>query len=92
MASDGTYTGVVDAIEDDIATVFLEADGDEVDDRHLDVTQLPEDARHQDAIVAVTIEDDAVVEISYDADATDQRREAAQNRFDRLSKRPPDDG
>lgn len=91
MLPDGTYTGVVDSIEDDLATVFLEQEDEEVDDRLLDAAALPEEARHQDAIVRVTIEDDEVVELTYDAEQTEQRREAAQRRFDRLSKRPPTD-
>lgn len=91
MLSDGTYTGVVDSIEDDLARVFLEQEDEEIDDRLLDAARLPEEARHEDAIVRVTIEDDEVVELTYDVEQTEQRREAAQSRFDRLSTRPPND-
>lgn len=91
MLPDGTYTGVVDSIEDGLATIFLERDGEEVDDRILDAERLPETARHQDAIVNVTVEDDEMVEMTYDAEQTEQRQDAAQSRFDRLSKRSPKD-
>lgn len=91
MLSDGTYTGVVDSIEDDLATVFLEEGDEEVDDRLLDAAQLPEETRHEDAIIRVTIEDDEVVEMTYDAELTKERREASQSRFNRLSSRPPKD-
>lgn len=91
MLSDGSYTGVVDSIEDGLATVFLEQDGEEVDDRLVDAERLPEPARHQDAIIHVGVENDEVVQVTYDAAETEARQEAAQSRFDRLSKRPPND-
>ncbi len=89
--SDGTYMAVVDAIEDGIATVFFEQDGEEVGDAVLNAGDLPEDGRHADALFSVTVEDEAVVEWEYREAKTEQRKEAAQSRFDRLSERPPSD-
>jgi len=87
--SDGSYTAVVDSIEDGLATVFFEADGEDVGDALVDAYLLPEEGRHADAIFEVTVEDGTVVGWEYDEALTEQRKEAAQDRFDRLSERPP---
>ncbi|QKY17510.1 DUF3006 family protein [Halorubrum sp. CBA1229] len=90
--ADGTYTAVVDAIEDGLATVFFERDGDDVGDAVLDADRLPDEGRHADAILDVRIEDGSIATATYDPDLTESRSEAAQDRFDRLSERPPKDG
>ena len=89
--ADGTYTAVVDAIEDGLATVFFERDGEDVDDAVVDADRLPEEGRHADAIFDVRIEDGSIATATYDPDRTEARSEAAQDRFDRLSSRPPSD-
>ena len=88
---DGTYTAVVDTVEDGFATVFFEKEGEEVGNAVLDSAILPEAARHADAILSITIEDGEIVESTYDAEDTERRNDAAQSRFDRLSQRPPSD-
>jgi hypothetical protein len=88
---DGEYTAVVDAVEDGVATVFFEADGETVASELLDAEVLPASSRHADAIFAVTVRDGDVVEWTYDAAETEDRKQAAQDRFDRLSSRPPSD-
>lgn len=89
--ADGAYTAVVDAIEDGLATVFFEADGDEVGDAVLDADRLPDEGRHADAVLDVRIEDGSIATATYEPDLTEARSEAAQDRFDRLSSRPPSD-
>jgi hypothetical protein len=89
--SDGCYTAVVDSVEDGFATVFFERDGEETGNAVLDTAALPEDARRGDAVLRVTITDGALVEAEYDAERTEVRSERAQDRFDRLSERPPSD-
>jgi hypothetical protein len=86
---DGEYTAVVDSIEDGLATVFFEQDGDEVGDALLDVSQVPNDGQHTDAVFSAIIMDGGIEESLYDPEQTKQRSEAAQSRFDRLSSRPP---
>ena len=86
---DGVYTAVVDSIEDGLATVFFEQDGDEVGDAVLEGSELPEDGQHADAILSVTIRDGEAVAWDYEPDRTTDRKEAAQSRFDRLSSRAP---
>ena len=90
--ADGAYTAVVDAVEDGLATVFFEQDGEEVGDAVLDAAELPDDGRHADAILSVSVRDGEVVEWAYEPDRTTARKEAAQDRFDRLSSRAPSDG
>jgi len=55
----------------------------------IDAAVLPEEGRHADAIFVVAVEDGVVVDWGYDEALTDERKEAAQNRFDRLSQRSP---
>lgn len=89
--SDGTYTAVVDSTEDGLATVFLEEDGSDVADAVIDASMLPDEGRHADAIFTVTVTDGGLGEWQYQPETTADRQEAAQDRFDRLSKRPPSD-
>jgi major membrane immunogen (membrane-anchored lipoprotein) len=89
MIPDGTYTAVVDRFEDELAV--LEVSGENERYEHaLDRTDLPEDARHADAVLVVDIQDGNVVAARYEAEETDTRADDAQSRFDRLSKRLPD--
>jgi len=80
---------IIDSIEDGLATVFFEADAAEVGHAVLEASTLPAEGRHADAIFSVTVEDGAAVEWVYEPETTETRREAAQDRFDRLSQRPP---
>ena len=89
--SDGEYTAVVDNVEDGLATVFFERDGEEVGNAVLEASRLPSNARHADAILSVTLSDGRIESASYEPERTATRSEAAQDRFDRLSKRPPSD-
>lgn len=84
-------TAVIDAIEDGLATVFFEQDGEEVGSAVIDAETLPADARHADAILAVKITDGEPSQLTYEPDRTESRKQAAQDRFDRLSSRPPRD-
>lgn len=85
------YTGVIDRFEDDLAVILLEADGDVVDELILDREDLPEDAAHVNAILEVTLEDGELTDLVYDAAETENRKDRAQSRFDRLAERPPSD-
>ena len=88
---DGEYTAVVDNVEDGLATVFFERDGEEVGNAVLDASRLPSDGQHADAILSVTLSEGRIESASYKPEQTKARKEAAQDRFDRLSKRPPSD-
>lgn len=88
---DGTYTAVVDSIEDGLATIFYEHDGEDVASDVRKASDLPEDGRHADALFAVDVRDGEVIDWTYEPAETAERREAAQSRFDRLSSRPPNE-
>lgn len=85
------FTGVIDRFEDDLAVILLEEDGDVVDEVVCDREELPAEAAHVDAVLAVTLTDGEVTELLYEPDETADRKERAQSRFDRLAERPPDD-
>ena len=88
---DGDYTAVVDSVEDGLATVFFERDGEEVGNAVLEASQLPSDAQVADAILSVTLTEEHIESATYKPEKTTTRAEAAQDRFDRLSERPPSD-
>ena len=96
MTEYGTYTGVVDRFEGDLAVVLLEDDGETVGERALPRSRLPSAARHADAVLRVELRDGEVVGVTYQPAESEQRAERAQRRFDDLSSRPPsaddDDG
>ncbi|WP_080505203.1 DUF3006 domain-containing protein [Halorubrum aethiopicum] len=85
------YTGVIDRLEDDLAVILLEADGEIVDEIVLDHKELPEEAVHPDAVLDITLTDGEVTDLVYDTAETENRKERAQSRFDRLAERPPND-
>ncbi|WP_435067606.1 DUF3006 domain-containing protein [Haloplanus sp. C73] len=85
--ANGTYTAVVDAIEDGQARVFIEQDNVECASLVLSADELPEPGRHADAVFTVVVTDGALAEWEYDPDATQARRAQAQSRFDQLSRR-----
>lgn len=87
-----THTAVLDRIVDgENAVLLLEADGDVIDERIVDVETLPEDGRHEGAVFDVTVDEDTLLEASYREAAERERRESARERFDRLSERLSDD-
>lgn len=88
---DGAYTAVLDRFEDELAVLLVEANDSIVTEVTIDRSDLPTAGRHQDAIFDAKFEHDELVLLDYDPETTDERTEAAQNRFDRLSKRLPND-
>jgi hypothetical protein len=88
---DGRYTAVVDSIEDGLATVFFEHQGEEVASKVLNAATLPEESRHADAVLAVTVIEGTLEEWAYEDVETKERQDEAQSRFDRLARRPPSD-
>jgi len=91
MLPDGTYTAVVDRIEDGIATLEVDTE-DGLSALETEVAELPAEAQAADAVLEVTIEDSGLADMTHEPDETADRASEAQRRFDRLSKRPPRDG
>ncbi|MXV62126.1 DUF3006 family protein [Natronorubrum sp. JWXQ-INN-674] len=87
-----TYTAVLDRIVDgETAVLLLEADETVVDERILEVERLPEDGQHEGAVFDAELEADTVRELTYRPSVEQERRETAQERFDRLSERLSDE-
>lgn len=91
MIPDGRYVAVVDRIEDGVAAVIPEADGEVLEELLVDPETLPESAQSANAVLDIVVADGELREVMYDAEETEQRKETAQSRFDNLSKRPPKD-
>ena len=89
--ADGRYAATVDRIEEGLAVVLIEEDGDVIAERTVSVDRLPEDARHDGAVLDVEVQDGQLRGITYDEEQTEERRQRLQDRFDRLAERPPDD-
>jgi predicted AlkP superfamily phosphohydrolase/phosphomutase len=90
MIPDGEYTAVVDRFDETLATLEL-SDGDERYNLVVGEEELPEDARHVDAVCHVKLVDDELESVEYVPEETIERKQEAQDRFDRLSRRPPRD-
>jgi hypothetical protein len=85
----GTFTAVVDRFEDDLAVLVLERNGETAGELVTGAETLPEDGRHVDAVLGVTLSEGELVAVEDRPAATEDRRERAQRRFDRLSQPPP---
>jgi len=90
MIPDGTYTAVLDRFEDSDPVLELSGESGRYE-LAVEQQDLPQSARHTDAVLEVELIDGQLVSAEYKPAESKQRRDDAQNRFDRLSKRPPDD-
>lgn len=88
---DGTYVAVLDRFEEDVAVLLVEKDEQIVDEQLVERAALPDGGRHQDAVFELRFEDGEMMALEYDQETTEERAEATQDRFDRLSERLPRD-
>ncbi|WP_336345744.1 DUF3006 domain-containing protein [Halalkalicoccus ordinarius] len=91
MTGDGTYVATVDRIEEGLAVCLLEDDDEVVCERHVEEEELPDDCG-EGAVLELTLRDGRIEELEFDPERTRRRRERTQSRFDRLSRRPDEDG
>ncbi|MEM4781914.1 MAG: DUF3006 domain-containing protein [Halalkalicoccus sp.] len=91
MIEDGTYTATVDRIVDGIAVVLIEREGTVTEERRLPIEELPEECEEGSAL-SCTLASGEIESAAVDPEATEERRERAQSRFDRLSRRPDEEG
>lgn len=89
MGLDGRYVAVLDRFEGDQAVLLVEKDDEVVEQFVVDESDLPEDARRQDAALEVTVDSGNLRRMEYLPEETDERVSEAQDRFDRLSQRAP---
>ncbi|WP_338728650.1 DUF3006 domain-containing protein [Haladaptatus sp. DJG-WS-42] len=90
MVTDGTYTAVIDRIEDAHAVLLIEEAGRDVDELVIHESKLPFELREANLVVHIALEGGVVKSVTADDEATDERMEDAQSRFDRLAQRPPE--
>jgi len=87
----GTYTAVVDRIVDgETAVLLLESDDEVIDQLDVDIGLVPADGQHEGAVFEMTVDDNSVA-LRYQPETEADRRAAAQDRFDRLSKQLGDE-
>ena len=91
MLPDGTYTAIIDRIEDGIATLEVDTE-DGLSALDIEAAKLPAEARTADLVLEITVADSALAGVTREPAETADRASEAQRRFDRLSKRPPRDG
>ena len=90
MIPNGIYTAVLDRFEDDLAALEVEGD-DERYELAVPTASLPEEGRSVDAVLVIEVDDGELIDAAYKPAETEDRKESAQSRYDRLSRRPPKD-
>lgn len=91
MIPDGRYTAVIDRFEGEQAVLLVEDDDELVDELIVREGRLPTDARQQDAVLRISMQNGNLISAHHDPDETERRSSEAQDRFDRLARRPDDD-
>jgi hypothetical protein len=82
---DGTHTAVLDRIEDDLAVLEVSDGAGDTHELVVDVTALPTDGRHPNAVFEVRTADGELRNATYDESQSEARLEDAQDRFDGLA-------
>jgi hypothetical protein len=90
MIPNGTYRAVVDRFENDLAALEVEGE-DERYELAVPTAALPEEGQAVDAVLVIEVDNGELVDAVYKPKETEGRKESAQSRYDRLSKRPPKD-
>ncbi len=89
----GKYTGVVDRIVDgETAVILVESEGEVIDQVDISADKLPEPAAEDRGMVTLELSGGTVVAIVYEEEETDVRREAIEEKLDRLSRRLGSEG
>jgi hypothetical protein len=89
---DGTYTAVLDRVEDDLAVLEVSDDAGETHELVVAVADLPTAGRHPNAVFEIGVTAGELRTATYDESRSEARLETAQDRFDGLAERQEDDG
>lgn len=88
MSRDGRYRAVLDRVEDGVAVLLLEADGEVVDEDGVDLDELPRGVE-TGAILEATYDGGDLRRLVFEPEETARRRTELRDRFDDLAERPP---
>ncbi len=86
------HTAVVDRIERAaaVATLLIEDEtGTVIDQRVIDLTTLPEEARYEGAVVRVAVAETELTILEHQPGETTDRHNRLRDRFEALAERPP---
>lgn len=88
---EGEYTATIDRIVDgETAVLLLEEDGEVIEQFDVPADRLPTECE-SGGVVSVTVENGGIVRIEPRPEATAERSERIEEKFDRLSRRLGDD-
>lgn len=90
MSLEGSYTATVDRIVEGQAVLLVEDGEETIAERYCPEEDLPEGAG-EGSVCTLIFEADELVDIEYQPETTQTRRERNRSRFDRLSRRLGDD-
>lgn len=76
----------VDRIEEGVAVLLVERDGEVSNEQHVSVEDLPEGVC-EGCVLACTLSSEGITDAEIDSEETRKRRERTRSRFDRLSRR-----
>lgn len=88
MSRDGRFRAVLDRVEDGVAVLLLEVDGEVVDEDAIDPDELPAGVG-EGAILEAAYDDGDLRRLVYRPEETSRRRSELQDRFDEVAERPP---
>lgn len=91
MSHSGRFTAVLDRIEDGVAVLLIESDGEVIDEESVEPDDLPAGVE-AGAVLEATYDDGSLRRLVFQPEETDSRRSALRERFDDLAERPPDSG
>lgn len=89
MTLDGTYRAVLDRIEDGVAVLLVEEDGETIEELHLNPNELPA-AVGEGAVLSLTVDDGMLETVTHRPEETGRRKQELRSRFDDLAERPPE--
>lgn len=89
MTLDGTYRAILDRIEDGVAVLLVEEDGETIEEVHLEPDDLPADAA-AGAVLSLEFDDGTLETVTHRPEETGRWKQELRSRFDDLAERPPE--
>lgn len=86
-----SYLAVLDRFTEEIAVVLIEDSEAPVNQLDLPVEQVPPEGRHEGAVLEARFIEGELEDLTYRPEEETSRRKSAEERFNRLSNRLPDE-